>query len=280
MKLLDLMFLAPYKKKIDGAITKAIEEMGPKSKLRDAIEYSLTGEAKRFRPLMVLFIAEAIGNQDVMDAALAVEFFHTASLIADDLPCMDDDDIRRNKPSLHNAYSEDVALLASYTLIAQAYERLSIGATKLGQEGPSICQKALQYVSKRAGILGATNGQYLDLYFKGDDLQTLNTITYQKTVTLFEISFALGYLYGKGSIENLSLITEAANHIGYAFQIADDLQDFDQDESSLAKTLGKEKALELYKEHRASYDRAMELAKVDHKGLSKLTKLLDALAGI
>lgn len=280
MKLLDLAFLAPYKKKIDVAIEKAVSEMGPKSELRDAVEYSLTGEAKRFRPLMVLFIAEAIGNQNVMDVALAVEFFHTASLIADDLPCMDNDDFRRNKPSLHRAYNENIALLASYTLIAQGYERLSIGAVKLGEPGLSICQIALQYVSKRAGVLGATNGQYLDIYFKGDDLETLNTITYQKTVTLFEISFALGYLYGKGSLQNLPLITEAANHIGYAFQIADDLQDYDQDEISLAKCLGKKRALELYEEHRRAYDRVMELAGIEHKGLAKLTKLLDALAGI
>jgi geranylgeranyl diphosphate synthase, type II len=280
MKALDFLFLAPYKNKIEKALHETINSMGPVSTLRDAVEYALTGEAKRLRPLIVLFIAESLGSVDVMDAALSVEFFHTASLIADDLPCMDNDDFRRNKPSLHKAFSEDIALLASYTLIAQGYERIGMASLQLGSSGPFICQKALQFVSARAGILGATNGQFLDLHPTGKDLETLNTIIYQKTVTLFEISFALGFLFGKGSTEKFSIVIEAANHLGFAFQIADDLQDFSEDETSLVTILGKEKALTLYNQHRKDFDEKIVLAGIEHKGLKKLVSLMDALAGI
>jgi len=280
MLALDLAFLLPYKKKVDNAIKEALLQMGEKTPLIESIEYSLTGEAKRFRPLIVLFIAEALGDKDVMDAALAVEFFHTASLIADDLPCMDDDDMRRNKPSLHKVYGEDVALLASYTLIAAGYERLSIASVKHGLNGPVLCTEALQLVSTRAGSMGATNGQYLDLYSQAKDLKTLDKIIYQKTVTLFEISFGLGFLFGGGKKEELQTVLEAAYHLGYAFQIADDLQDMDQDEKSLATILGKEKALQVYQEHRRKFDEKCSQAKIVHKGLTRLVKLLDTLADV
>lgn len=278
MNVLDLMFLAPYKKRVDEALKKAINQMGPKNSLRDAVEYSLMGKAKRFRPLIVLFIAEDLGNNDVMEAALSVEYFHTASLIVDDLPCMDDDDIRRGKPSLHKVYNEDVALLASYTLIARGYESISLASQKLGDLGPLICQEAISFLSKRAGILGATGGQYYDLYPPNNNLETLESITYQKTVTLFEISFALGFLFGGGEFEKLPKVTQAANHLGYAFQLADDLQDLEQDEVSLATLLGKEKAIKTYQDHRDSFDEACKEIGLNHKGLNKLVKLLDDLA--
>jgi geranylgeranyl diphosphate synthase type II len=278
MLTLDLAFLHPYKKKVDSAIKKSTLLSEPKTTLTEAIEYSLLGNAKRFRPLIVLFIAEALGSFDVMEAGLAVEYFHTASLIADDLPCMDDDDERRGKPSLHKVYGEDIALLASYTLIASGYESISLASLKHGQNGPLLCQKALEFVSKRAGILGATNGQFLDLYAKPLDRKTLDKIIYQKTVTLFEISFGLGYLFGSGKTEGLELVTKAAYHLGYAFQLADDLQDYDQDEMNMAKLLGKKEAYKMYLEHREEYSRLLEQANISHKGLNKLVSLLDTLA--
>lgn len=280
MLTLDLAFLLPYKKKVDNAIKKSLLKKSSKTALDEAIEYSLLGDAKRFRPLIVLFIGEALGNFDVMDAALSVEYFHTASLIADDLPCMDDDDMRRNKPSLHKVYNEDVALLASYTLIAKGYESIALASQKHGVNGPLLCQEALSLVSKRAGIEGATNGQFLDLYEKTPDRKTLDLIIYQKTVTLFEISFGLGYLFGGGSKEGLETIIQAAYHLGYAFQLADDLQDFNEDEVSLAKLLGKDKAYVVYLEHRREFDRLLEELNLSHKGLTRLVKLLDSLAAV
>src|SRR4051812_27366528 len=99
---------------IEQEIAKSIMGLGEKSKLRDACEYALKSGGKRFRPLLVILVAEALGSEtNVCDAALSIEFFHTASLIVDDLPCMDNEEERRSKPSLHKVYGESIAILAS-----------------------------------------------------------------------------------------------------------------------------------------------------------------------
>lgn len=115
---------------------------------------------KRLRPILVLMIADALGlGADVMPAALSVEFFHTASLIADDLPCMDNDDLRRERPSLHKVFGESVAILASYALIAEGYGAIA----RNGQNCPASAVICLEAVRRAAGIRGATHGQFLDL---------------------------------------------------------------------------------------------------------------------
>ena len=115
--------LYSLKNKVEEELKSVISNLGEKTKLRDACEYSLLSGGKRVRPIIVLMIREALGARfDVMPAALATEFFHTASIIADDLPCMDNDDQRRDKPTLHKVFDESVALLSSYTLISLGYE--------------------------------------------------------------------------------------------------------------------------------------------------------------
>ncbi len=126
-----------HRDRIEQEIAKSIGSLGEKNKLRDACEYALTNGGKRFRPLIVILVAEALGNGlDVYESALSVEFFHTASLIADDLPCMDNDDERRDKPSLHKTYGETIALLASYALITAAFEKIYKNSLVM-QEAPS-----------------------------------------------------------------------------------------------------------------------------------------------
>src|SRR5271156_3490863 len=101
--------LGPYQQQIVKCIQDNMAALGPRNKLRDACEYALMNGGKRMRPAIVLMMAKALGyGADVSQAALCIEYFHTASLVADDLPCMDDDDIRRNKPSIHKKYGEAV----------------------------------------------------------------------------------------------------------------------------------------------------------------------------
>ncbi len=211
--------------------------LGPKTKLREACEYALTNGGKRIRPIIVLQVAEALGyNADVTHAALAIEYFHTASLVADDLPCMDDDDERRSKPSVHKTYGEAVALLVSYALIAAGYGCLEKNAKSLKQSGlpfaslsDHICVLALENATFNTGLEGATGGQFLDIFPPNLHLETLREVIHKKTVSLFEISFVFGWLYGGGAIEKLPLVKQAASHFGMAFQIADDLGDMLQD---------------------------------------------------
>jgi geranylgeranyl diphosphate synthase type II len=132
-----------HKDRIEKEIAKSILCFGEKTKLRDACEYALTNGGKRVRPLIVLLVGEALGNGlEVHEAALAVEFFHTASLIVDDLPSMDNDDERRDKPSLHKVYGEAIAILASYALMTGGFEKIQKNATLM---------KALGFWAQQAG---------------------------------------------------------------------------------------------------------------------------------
>lgn len=242
--------------KIEQEIAASIVTFGDKTKLRDACEYALLSGGKRLRPLIVLMTAEALSNDlNVYSVALAVEFLHTASLIADDLPCMDNDDERRNKPSLHKVYGENIALLTSYALICAGFERIHHNAQIMRLGPPSFagmadqaCTIALGLASRAAGILGATGGQFLDLFPPHYTLETFKEIIYKKTITLFEVSFCLGWIFGGGDMHCLDQVKRAAFHLGMAFQIADDLEDIDQDEKSpnIAKFLGKERSLSVF----------------------------------
>jgi len=247
------------KDRIEKEIAKSIISFGKKNKLRDGCEYALLSNGKRLRPIVVMMVAEGLGyDLDVTPAALAIEFLHTASLIADDLPCMDNDDERRDKPSLHKAYGEPVALLSSYSLIFAGYEKLYENAELMKLAAPpfcgfaeSACCLALHHASRSAGILGATAGQFLDLYPPNQNLEMVREVIYKKTVTLFEVAFIFGWLFGGGMVAQLDLVKKCAYHFGMAFQIADDLGDLIQDEKNhreinAAKLLGKERAYEVF----------------------------------
>lgn len=250
-----------HRDKIEQEIARSILCFGEKTKLRDACEYALTSGGKRFRPLIVILIAEALGNDlNVYESALAVEFFHTASLIADDLPCMDNDDERREKPSLHKVYGDAIALLASYALITAAFEKIHSNSVVMQEAGVPFshfsdraCALALESATYCAGILGATGGQFLDLFPPNQSLDTVKQVIYKKTVTLFEVSFVLGWLFGGGDVNKLEKVKTAAYHFGMAFQTADDLADMLQDEkkqreTSIARLIGKDRALLLFDE--------------------------------
>lgn len=223
----------PYKTHVEDLIEKNIPLIGDKTELRDACEYALKNGGKRFRPALVFLVAEALGfAADVSQAALGVEFFHTASLIADDLPCMDNDDERRDKPSLHKVYGETKALLASYALIAAGYECLSKNAREIeksshafANNSAKICLLALENAGKNTGLQGATGGQFLDIFPPDLSVKTLQEVIYKKTASLFEISFVFGWLFGGGDFASLDVVKKAALHFGTAFQIADDFGD-------------------------------------------------------
>lgn len=262
------MFLEGYRRKFERELSDAILRFGEKTVLRDACEYALISSGKRLRPLLVMMTADALSNcLDVLPAALSVEFFHTASLIADDLPCMDNDDTRRNRPSLHKAFGEATAILASYTLIAEGYGGIHLNGERMrenhrfAEQANAASLACLAAATRCAGIQGATNGQFLDLFPPDLTWETIQKVILQKTVTLFEIAFYFGWLFGGGSKERLEDLRAAAFHLGMAFQIADDLDDSGQDEGSglnIATLLGKEKAISLFEQEIASFKNSLE----------------------
>ncbi|NGX56536.1 MAG: Farnesyl diphosphate synthase [Candidatus Anoxychlamydiales bacterium] len=254
------------KDKIEKSIKKEILQMGEKNILRDAVEYSLLNGGKRYRPILVLLIAEIVNKKfDVTCAAMCVEFLHTASIIADDLPSMDDERFRRNKKSLHLKFNEANAILASYSLISLAYEMIIKNGKILEKSMPKervngICILAIETISKFAGINGATLGQHLDLFSKDLTLDNINKIIHLKTISLFEISFILGWIFAGGDFDKIEIVKKCAYNFGMAFQIADDLEDYEEDlnkgkKINIAIALGKDtanknlnKAIEDFKE--------------------------------
>ncbi len=250
--------IGALREQVEAALRADLEQMGPPSRLREACEYAVLSGGKRLRPMLVLCTAAALGNGDVMPVALAVEYFHTASLIADDLPCMDDDDVRRSRPSLHRVFGESVALLASYTLIAAGYGGLCRDSGK-----GEVVARGLEAVTRCAGLRGATHGQYLDLFPPCHDVETALQIIREKTTTLFEISLVLGWLYGGGDGERLEAVRRSAQQLGMAFQIADDMDDAQQDARrgdslNLVHLVGWARAREMFEAEMAGLERSWQ----------------------
>lgn len=244
--------LLPYQQRIEVNIQQYRQHFKGNPKLVEALGYALSNGGKRFRPVLTHLIAYTLNpDLDVSLAALAIEFFHTASLIADDLPCMDNEEFRREKPSLHRVYGEDVAILVSYALISEGYECIVKNGNVLKESLPNaaeVCLLAIENASFNTGLKGATGGQYLDLYPQEITTETVEELICKKTVSLFEISFVFGWLFGGGDMNRLPAVKEAAYHFGMAFQIADDIDDLESDlksgrKANFALAYGKNEAL-------------------------------------
>jgi geranylgeranyl diphosphate synthase type II len=280
-----------HRDKIEQEIAKSILTLGEKTKLRDACEYALKSGGKRFRPLLVLLVAEALDNNlNALDAALSVEFFHTASLIVDDLPCMDNEEERRSQPTLHKIYGESIALLSSYALICAAFEKIHTNTMIMRQAQSPYKEMAdaagitaLEYATRCAGISGATGGQFYDIFPPNLSLETLRQVIYQKTVTLFEVSFVFGWVFGGGDLYRLDQVKKSAYHFGMAFQIADDLGDLAQDEKNqreinLAKHIGKERAYAVFEEELKLFKITLMELGLDTPSFKKMCDMLQQLA--
>jgi len=220
------LVLEPYKARFEEEMQSAFSHFGPQNSVREAMEYALKGDGKRFRPALVYMVADGLNKKsNVTPAALAVEYFHTSSLIADDLPCMDNDDFRRGRATTHKVYGENVALLASYALIAQGFEEIARNEA----HDKEISRLAVIQASKTMGASGLIGGQYYDLFPTNLDKEKLIMILDMKTCALFDLCMTLGWLFGGGKKEQLPDIHKAAYHFGLAFQVLDDLDDSQKD---------------------------------------------------
>jgi geranylgeranyl diphosphate synthase type II len=287
VSLQSLDVLKTYQSQVESDILKNILHLGEKTRLRDACEYALLNAGKRFRPALVLMLAKALRlNADVSYAALAVEYFHTASLIADDLPSMDNDDVRRKKPTVHKVYGEAIALLSSYALISAGYECITKNAEIMhlsdlpfSKNSDKIALLAIQNASYNTGLAGATGGQYLDMFPEDQSLATLTEVIQKKTISLFEISFVFGWLFGGGDLEKLEDVKKAAHHFGMAFQIADDIEDMTQDlenkhKVNVAINFGKETAFEMVQNEINAFFKIIENLKVKDDEFKEIGKEL------
>ncbi len=209
------------------------------ARLCEAIRYSLLAPGKRLRPLLVLMAAETCGGnaEAAMPAACAVEMVHAYSLIHDDLPCMDDDDLRRGRPTCHKVYGEAMAVLAGDALLTMAFEVLS-GNVRPARVAADCCLE----LARAAGPSALVGGQADDLEGINGlaDIGRLEAIHRRKTGAMIQVSIRLGAMIARASRRQRSALEKYGQRIGLAFQITDDLLDVGGDEKALGKRAGKD----------------------------------------
>ncbi len=203
-----------------------------------AMKYSLLSGGKRIRPILLLeFYALCGGKGDnALNFAAALEMIHTYSLIHDDLPCMDNDDMRRGRPSCHKAFGEDTALLAGDALLTLAFKT---AAETAGIPSDRVL-KAIAVLAENAGISGMVGGQVEDLAFEksGADIEELCGMYLKKTSCLLSAGAVCGSILAGADKEELKYAAEYAEKLGLAFQIIDDILDCTADEKTLGKPIG------------------------------------------
>ncbi len=208
----------------------------PDALVFDAARYSLLAGGKRIRPILLLEFAKIFGVQTdaAMPFACALECIHTYSLIHDDMPCMDNDDLRRNRPTNHKVYGDAMALLAGDALLNRAYEIMLTAITN------DKTAKAAAYIADCAGVNGMVGGQCIDLVNEGLNIpaQTLHQMHKKKTGALIRAACVGGALLGTDDDQTISIVEQYALELGLAFQIIDDILDVEGDASCLGKNTG------------------------------------------
>ena len=198
--------------------------------LIEAMDYSLTGGGKRFRPLLTLASAECLGlnPEQVLPAAVAIEYIHTYSLIHDDLPALDDDDTRRGKPSSHKKFGEAVAILAGDALLTEAFGQI-LQLQEKAAFSPSHVLSALELLVSAAGVRGLVGGQFIDITLEQShfNLPEVEFIHIHKTGAMIVASVLLPARLMGLSEEKTILLKRYGSALGLAFQISDDILDAD-----------------------------------------------------
>ena len=232
---------------------------GPAVRVTEAMRYSLFAGGKRLRPILCLAGAEAVGGDpgEALPMACALEMIHTYSLIHDDLPAMDDDDLRRGKLTCHKQFDEATAILAGDGLLTAAFHTLAVAAPRYeGRE--NVLLEVIQVLGTAAGYQGMVGGQMLDLLAEGRKvtLQELETIHRLKTGALLTAAVRTGALMGGGSREEVTRLTGYGEKFGLAFQITDDLLDVEGSAAEMGKATGMDE-----KRQKATYPALMGLEK-------------------
>jgi geranylgeranyl diphosphate synthase type II len=230
--------IANYGHQIESYFQVCLQDAEIPEQLRKSMHYSLVAGGKRIRPVLCLAVAKMLGcaQKQVMPFAVGLEFIHTYSLVHDDLPAMDNDDLRRGKPTNHKVYGEALAILAGDGLQSEAFSLM------LQAEVPAECLiRALSEIARDIGPRGMVGGQVLDMALTGsgsNDLEALKKMHSLKTAELIKGSCLSGALLAHAAENDLERIAKYGSDIGLAFQIADDILDVIGEEKNLGKTVG------------------------------------------
>ncbi|NP_001183944.1 Geranylgeranyl pyrophosphate synthase, chloroplastic [Zea mays] len=251
---------------VNRALDAAIPAGGLPAALHDAMRYALLAGGKRVRPALCLAACAVVGGPEswAMPAAAAVEMVHTMSLVHDDLPCMDDDDLRRGKPTCHVVYGEPIAVLAGDALLSLSFHHMaSVGSYPPAvdpEKHPARVVRAIGELARCIGSEGLVAGQVVDLEMTGTSqtvpLELLEYIHLHKTAALLEASVVIGAIIGGGTDEQIEALRKYARSIGLLFQVVDDILDVTKSSEELGKTAGKDLASD-----KTTYPKLLGLAK-------------------
>ncbi len=240
--------------------------------IHQAMRYSLMAGGKRLRPALVIGAAEAVGAdyKHVMPAACAVELIHTYSLIHDDLPAMDNDDLRRGKPTNHKVFGEATAILAGDALLTLAFGLMA----QIRDARAEAVVQTIDELADAAGSKGLIGGQVVDTLSadKKIDGKTLEYIHRNKTGALFRAAVRCGAILGNASQQQLQALTEYAENLGLAFQIIDDILDIEGDSAKIGKPVGSDE-----KNHKATYPAFYGMEKAREKALTAANNAINSL---
>jgi geranylgeranyl diphosphate synthase type II len=235
-------YLDQKRERVEAALARVFPEPGgPAGDVVKAMRYSLFAGGKRLRPILCIAGAEAVGGEgeDVMAVACALELIHTYSLIHDDLPAMDNDDVRRGKPTNHRVFGEAVAILAGDGLLTEAFRQMT--DTRLPKEVPAeALPRVIRIVAEASGYAGMVGGQVTDIQSQGKAVepQVVEFIHTHKTGALIAASVTSGAILAGGSAEEVKAIRRYGESIGLSFQIADDILDVEGDSAKMGKRAG------------------------------------------
>jgi len=235
-------YLLSRQQLVDVALTDLLKtRTGLDAVLHEAMHYSVFAGGKRLRPILCMAAAEAVGGsaEAVLPIGCAIEYIHTYSLIHDDLPVMDDDDLRRGRPTSHKVFGEALALLAGDGLLTDAFAVLTLPEMVARFSAPLLLQ-TIHIVARAAGSAGMVAGQVVDVRSEGRsaDLATVEFIHRHKTAALITAPLAAGALLGGGTDQQVDALTDYGQKIGLAFQISDDILDILGDTATLGKKVG------------------------------------------
>jgi geranylgeranyl diphosphate synthase type II len=234
-------YLSDRQSQIEAALCASIGDGRIPSPLAESMTYSLNAGGKRLRPILVIAGAETVGGSadQVMPVAIALEMIHTFSLIHDDLPSMDDDSLRRGKPTNHKVFGEAMAILAGDGLLAEAFTVLSDAIKLSGVENNAIVD-VIRNVAWATGPRGMTGGQVIDMESTGKSITEteLKSLHQHKTGRLITVSVVSGARLVGATQEQLDALKTYGESIGLAFQIADDILDIEGDQKEIGKDIG------------------------------------------